>query len=280
MIRKYLRSAWEAWDRFWFESEEPRSQRLFQRCLGGLLLSLYGIRLFDLEEFYSPISGMMPQGLVLESMPMAGRLSLFDLYTGASAWTWILWGAAGLQMLAFLGLIFQVLPRISATVAFLLHVSFVHRNMGVIFGVDMVATFYLMYAILGVNGVGGSIGRRLGQVQLCVIYGYSGLEKLKGATWWSGEALWYVLANSQLARFDMTWMASFPIVIVLATYATLLWEIYFPVLVWVKPLRKPLLAFGVLLHFQIGLLMSIPHFGAIMALSYLNFFQGRPDRRD
>src|SRR5208282_2742533 len=97
------------------------------------------------------------------------------------------------------------------------------------------------------------IAFRFSQIQICIIYAFSGFEKLRGIKWWQGEALWDVLANFQVARWDFTWIASFPVLIVVATYLTVLWEIYFPVLVWVRPWSRWMLLFGMVLHIGIGI---------------------------
>ena len=116
-----------------------------------------------------------------------------------------------------------------------------------------------------------SVALRFLQIQVCVIYGYSGFEKLKGTLWWRGEAVWYALANSQIARFDFSWLSRFPLLIVIATYTTVLWEVYFPILVWLKPIRKYVLLFGILLHLSIAFTVCIPFFGALMISTYILF---------
>ncbi|RYZ85168.1 MAG: hypothetical protein EOP04_16535 [Proteobacteria bacterium] len=116
-----------------------------------------------------------------------------------------------------------------------------------------------------------SVAFRLSQIQVCVIYAYSGWEKLKGVAWWKGEALWTVLANSQIARFDFGFTSHLPMVIIAATYITMLWEIYFPVLVWIPKLRRPSLILGVLVHLGILITLFIPHFATLMIVAYVVF---------
>ncbi|MEK6577852.1 MAG: hypothetical protein AABZ55_01380, partial [Bdellovibrionota bacterium] len=86
-----------------------------------------------------------------------------------------------------------------------------------------------------------------------------------------GLALWDVVANSQIARFNMVWAHQFPLTIAGMTYMTLAWEIYFPALVWVPKTRRFMLLFGVLFHIGIGTLMVIPFFGALMIATYILF---------
>ena len=181
-------------------------------------------------------------------------------------------------------MIFGILPRIAAGIALLAHLSFMHRNMAVIHGVDLIASFYLFYLCLA-GGVAreksrigmllNSVAFRLGQIQLCVIYAYSGLYKLRGIHWSQGDAIWYALGNTQLARWDFGWVSHFGVAIAVATYLTMLWEIYFPILIWVKSTRLLMITFGIILHMGIGLALNIPIFAALMITIYALFLTDR-----
>ena len=109
------------------------------------------------------------------------------------------------------------------------------------------------------------------QIQVCVIYGYSGMEKIKGWRWWNGSALWDVLSAGNMQRWDLSFVAHMPVVIAAMVYVVLAWEIYFPVLIWVPKLRLPMLAFGVAMHIGIFLFMNLPSFGFLMMTLYLLF---------
>ena len=271
---------WGCWERFWFESSAPVQMRVFRSALGGLLFCFYFIRTFDLD-FYFSSTGMLPVQVMMESMPMAFRPSLLNYFPSTPA----LWFFHVLFLLSLLALTFGYFNRIATVVAFILHVSFVHRNMAIVFGVDLISVFFLLYLCFaqfeikpaGVKkGLGdylGSMAFRFSQIQVCIIYGFSGMEKIKGPLWWKGEAIWTVMANSELARWNFSWLSHFPLLIVAATYATLLWEIYFPVLIWIKPFRIPMLLLGLMLHFGIGLAVSIPFFAVLMGLTYILFLE-------
>jgi hypothetical protein len=172
--------------------------------------------------------------------------------------------------------------RLGAISAFVLHLSFLRANLAALYGVDTIATFFLFSNCLvgthssrgegrGISESFQSMGMRLVQVQICLIYGFSGLGKLKGVSWWNGEALWGVLANPQLSRFDFTWTAHFPVIIAFLTSATVYWEIYFPVLIWIPRLRPWVLLWGAALHVGIGVMMNLPFFALIMLSSYALF---------
>jgi len=81
------------------------------------------------------------------------------------------------------------------------------------------------------------------------------------------------MANSQITRFDFTWMAAFPLIMIIANYSTLIWEIYFPVSVWNPRLRLPVLVFGTLFHLGIALVINITFFSALMITTYIFFLQ-------
>jgi hypothetical protein len=74
-----------------------------------------------------------------------------------------------------------------------------------------------------------------------------------------------------LVAFDFSFMAYFPHLLVFACYSTLLWEIFFPTLIWLKPFRLPLILFGCLMHIAFGVVLQIPVFGMLMCAVYLPF---------
>jgi hypothetical protein len=270
-----MTAAWRAWSRFWFESRAYAPMRVFRTALGGLLFVFYSIRTADLEFFFGE-KGILPLAVMREVMPLAYQPSIHHFFPGDMA----LWGAHALFLASLLALALGFRPRLAAGIAFVLHVSFLHRNLGTAFGIDLISTFFLLYLSFaayrpGSGGMLGSMAYRLCQIQVCVIYFYSGLHKLKGLHWWRGEAIWDVLANAQLARWDFSWVSAYPLAIVAATYVTLLWEAYFPVLVWLPRLRYPMLALGVALHVGIAVAVNIPFFGLLMIVSYAVFLRPR-----
>lgn len=269
-----FKSAINAWNQFWFETEAASTLRLFKLCLGALLFLLYCIRMLDLELFFYP-DGIMPLEAISEVLPMQYRFSLLSWITEPH---WIL--ALHLLLLCFLLMLaLDVLPRVSAIAAFILHVSFMRRNMAQVFGVDLISTCFLFYLCMAsssfsrnpIHKMLHSMVIRLIQIQVCIIYAFSGLDKVRGVQWWAGEALWAVLSNPQLARFDLSWIAHFPLLIVVGTFSSLAWEVYFPALVWLPRLRLWILGFGVLMHVGIGFFINIPFFAALMMMSYISF---------
>jgi hypothetical protein len=183
-----------------------------------------------------------------------------------------------------------------------LHLGLVHRNFTIMYGPELIATFWLAYLGFIRHGryfsiwncwrarrwtpeafVGwdkpriapdllSAMGVRLLQIQLCVIYGFTGLEKLRGTAWWNGSAVWRVLGNAQLAPMDFGFLSRFTIPLALMTFATVLFEIYFPVMVWIPQTRKGWLALGLAFHLGAAFTMGLPFFSLLMIFSYLVFF--------
>jgi hypothetical protein len=280
MVLSLFRRAESSWNAFWFESDGHRQMKLLRVSLGILLLFFYGIRTLDLQEFYSE-SGILSLETLHSIVEYRYRWSLHFFFPGDVA----LWLFHGIFLASLVTLILGIYPRVSAVVAYVLHVSFLHRNPAVAFGIDLIATYLLLNLTLASYRKPGavrtwtdrlgSVAWRLCQLQVCIIYAYSGLEKLKGAYWWRGEAVWGVLANAQLARFDFTWVSQVPFLVLIATWLTLAWEIYFPVLIWQPFFRRIMLVIGLAVHGGIALTMNIPYFAGIMIVSYLTFLSAQ-----
>jgi hypothetical protein len=114
---------------------------------------------------------------------------------------------------------------------------------------------------------------RMMQFQLCIIYAYTGFEKLKGASWWDGTALWSVLANPQMVNHDWTFLRHVPLVIAIGSFSSVIFEIYFPAAMMQSQLRRIWLAVGILFHLAIGFLMGLMHFSLVMISVYFLFMQ-------
>ena len=272
-----IRKFYAGWCRFFFEADATAQLKLLRICLGLLLFVAYVIRAVD-ADFYFGSNGVLELEKMIETFPMKYRWSFLIWFPGNTS----LWVTTGLLLVSLLTMAFGIFPRISAAIAFIMHVSFMHRNMGIVYGLDMIAVFFLFYLCFSKTdskpkspeswaAMLTSSALRMIQIQMCIIYAYSGLEKLKGPTWWKGEAIWTVFAHSQIVRWQMDWVSHFPLVITAMTYMTLAWEIYFPALVWLKKFRPWILAMGVLLHIGIGAVVFIPFFSTLMIISYASF---------
>ena len=113
---------------------------------------------------------------------------------------------------------------------------------------------------------------------MCVIYFFAGTAKLQGPAWWNGEAMWRAFANLEYQSTDMTWLAWYPWLLNLVTHLSVLWEIFFCVLIWRPRLRPLMLAGAVVLHVGIGACLGMWTFGLIMLVGCASFLPNQAVR--
>lgn len=294
-LAKIAQTVWRAWDDFWFRPLDPYGACAFRFVFGLGLTAFYFNRFLYFDLYYSE-RGLLPYHWLLELFPQG--------YEAPVQWHVLLSNektAYMLHLVLILGvalLTIGILNRFWKVLLFMLALSFHFRNFTILYGADMVSIAWLFYLTFipttahfnpfarfaksraktaaSKTDALGSIGIRLIQLQLCIIYAYSGFEKAKGLSWWRGDALWYVLGNGQLVPLDLSFVHHFPGVIALIGFLTLLWEAYFPLLVLFRRVRNAALVFGLFLHLGIGLLMNLPFFSYFMTSAYLLFV----DRQD
>lgn len=126
--------------------------------------------------------------------------------------------------------------------------------------------------------VAANVAMRLLQLHLAVVMVTTGLHKLQFGDWWAGVALWYPLyppfeATVQDARANMDHAVTFLFILSMAAYATLCWQIAFPVFAWKPAWRKLLLGGAIIGWLGNALLYELPVYGPgifIGCLSYLS----------
>ncbi len=101
--------------------------------------------------------------------------------------------------------------RLSAFLAWGLHLSLVTSGFASYYGVDQLANTFLFYLFLFPSGRAWTFASRpassrreetipvgclrVMQVHLCVIYLAAGLDKAMGSQWWNGEAIWQTVSQ-------------------------------------------------------------------------------------
>jgi hypothetical protein len=173
--------------------------------------------------------------------------------------------------------------RYAAVAAYLTHLMMKSSAGASIYGVDsfaQIALFYCMWMPIGgalsldlasgrATGEPSSIARlglRVIQIHLCIIYLSCGLEKGAGDDWWNGEAIWCALMRSDLCGFDMSWLASVPLLPKLAGLGTLVIEAGYPIFVWPRRTRTVWALATISLHVGIAIFMRLYTFSAVMGV--------------
>ncbi|MEX2118218.1 MAG: HTTM domain-containing protein [Pirellulales bacterium] len=298
LVKQYVLSlsaaARDGWNHFWFTPADPATLALIRVAAGAMLLYTHLVWTLDLEAFFGPHSWVSPA---------AAATVLRDPDGGGYAWShfWIirgpfaLWTAHLAALVLFAMLMLGLFSRVVSVLAYLAAVGYVNRIPGAQFGLDQINVMLAMYLMIGPSGAAWSLDRlwaarraghslppaqpavsanlavRLIQVHMCVIYFYAALAKLGGITWFSGEAIWYAVANLEYQTLDMTWLARWPLLIALITQVTLYWELSFCVLVWPRLIRPLVLLMGVPVHLGIAFCMGMITFGLVMLIGCLSF---------
>lgn len=293
-----IRKVWRKWEAFWFYPVDLFNIALMRMLLSLVWLAMYGIRHTDFGILYSE-SGILPSEKVSILLPEILQ-SAFPFYFQSES---LLYASHWLYLALLLGLALGLFGRSLTWLVFILHVGFLQRNPGLTYGADLFSTFWLFglcfvqhnkhFSVWNLRSKSisqkillpeinsdwiSTVGYRLIQVQLCLVYAFTGIEKLKGSSWWDGTAIWQVVNMKDLLPGDFTFLYHVPLLVAVLTIGTIVFEIYFVAAVTNKFLRPIWLTAGVVFHLMIGLFIDIPFFALVMILPYLLFIGSKPLR--
>ncbi len=125
---------------------------------------------------------------------------------------------------------------------------------------------------------------RLMQIQLALVYLFTGLVKLSGPyfdeegrliqDWLTGEAVYWVLNDVAVARWPYAWFPVPLLVCRLLSWATLAFELGFPFLVLFRRVRPWLLLAGLAFHLGIWVQTEVGWFSQVSMCWYVLFLSG------
>jgi hypothetical protein len=240
-----------------------------------------------------------------------------------AAQTWQHWGEEpavasavfGVWLLSLLTLTLGWRTRLSAVVAWALATTFHTRLPWLTNGGDDLFRAGLFYLMLAPAGATWSLDARrrrkqaarrgtalpgpalispwpvrLMQIQIALIYLFTGLVKLSGTyfdeswklswqdiqeqDWLRGEAVYWVLNDIGLARWPYCWLPVPLLVCRMLSWATLLFEIGFPLLVLFRRVRPWLLLAGLAFHLGIWVHTEVGWFSQVSLCWYALFLSG------
>ena len=114
--------------------------------------------------------------------------------------------------------------------------------------------------------------RRLLQLFLCALYFGTAITKIQTPAYHTGEHLiFWMLTDINAAHPLGHWLATQPTLAVIAAETTLIWELLFAVAIWVRPLRRPMLAAGVAFHLGTLAMLGLWLFPFVMLALYPAF---------
>jgi len=302
--RGYLAELWQAWNRFWFAPSDPATLSLIRLLAGAMLFYTHLIWSLDLQAFLGQ-QGWLPVDYLRSSVQIDSEGNALWSVWSVFFWikqSWLLWTVHLVALAVFACLCLGLFSRTTAVLAFLLAVSYANRvTPGAFFGLDKVNCMLALYLMLGPCGARYSLDRirrlrrgdladplpstsatlavRLIQLQLCVVYLFSGLAKLGGENWLAGTAVWWASANLEYQSLDMTWLADWPVLVAAMTHLTVFWELFYCCLIWNR-FARPLVLWGaVLVHGGIALTMGMITFGLAMIIANMAFLRPETVRR-
>lgn len=282
-LRSSVRGLAESWNRFWFTPADGSTLAFVRITIGLLLTYAHFVWALGTEAFFGPSSWLDASAVAVVQDHWAAWSPLW-LIDESPTLIGLVHAVATINAICLtLGLFTQA----SSIAAFVLLTAYVHRNPAALYGFDQVLGFVTLYLIVGRPGdclsldrflsantdhpatpsVRTNISARLIQLHLCVLYLFSGVSKLKGATWWNGRALWGAIANQEYQTVDLTWLANWPLLINVLTHITIVWEVSYCALIWHPRTRPIALSIGFAVHMGIATCFGMMTFGLAMLVA-------------
>lgn len=242
-----LRRGWAAWVGLWDGVEHPRTLGLVRLLLGAVILFDF-LQIWHLD-LVVPLFGVQEAGGLSDAMARKDLPWFYEWLAPTPTSARLLHMACTLAAFSFTVGFFT---RTSAAALILLWAQFAHVLPGADRGIDTLCRDVLcVYAFarggewLGIDawmrtgrlqGDGTPIpawARRLLVLQLVAMYFLAGIQKV-GIHWWPmghWAALYFVLQDPAIARFDFRWLAQQPwfLLTQLGTVGTILFQDSYPV---------------------------------------------------
>jgi hypothetical protein len=249
------------------------------------ILCLY-LQSLEIRDFIWGEAGPLPYELFQAHVEMTGDYSLFT-YSASPVWLNVLL-AAGIASAVFM--LLGLFTRTAMILSTVLLWSFHARNPYILDGGDNAGRIFIIFLLFMSCADYASVdSRRLGrpyalglrnlvhnaafyfiQIQLCVLYFSSSLNKVTGQLWQNGTALYYVLMSEEYSNPAFgPWLADNYVFITLASYATIGLQLSFPYLVWSRRFRVPVICGLILMHLGIGFQMGLARFSLVMISTLL-----------
>jgi len=293
-MKAILERLQQTWLNFWFAPPSTTAQwALIRIGMALVLLYVLFIRSYDLAWPLALHGEGEPGATPLLPSPEF-PLALF----GWIIRPWWLWGVHSIALLAAFLLMLGVFPRVMAVLSLVLQFSYAHQTPALLLGMDFLlitGLFYLSFApssgALSLYRVPplppymrisynpqrawdepnsptlawGAFPARMLQLHLMGIYLNSGLARL-GGDWLSGQALWHPRLLDPVPPVALEVLEAGPWKLTVIVYFLLLFELFYPVLVWIRPLRYLMLAIMVIAHLTVGILWNLVPFSLLMII--------------
>ena len=277
------------WNSFFFAAQSPVPVALFRIIYGVVVIATAALLRADWLAWYGPHSWI--SAATMHLVEPGTRLNLFSVIPQTDFWVralfWLLIASAACLTIG-------LWTRLNTVLVFLCLTSIDQRNLFILHGGDTflrVAGFFLIFAPAGAalsvdrllriwRGKEGPAIRprlpwaqRMIQLELALLYLVSFWWKMKGGAWLEGTALYYVFHLDEFQRFPIPSFFLRPAVLRVGSWLTLAAEFSLGALIWIKKLRYPLLAIGVLFHLTLEYSINVPMFQWDVLSAYVLFIE-------
>jgi predicted DCC family thiol-disulfide oxidoreductase YuxK len=293
LVRRPVAAVHQAWCLLWFQNASTMPLEIARAGIGALLLVHYCWATPRLFEFWTD-AGWMPLWVAMQwNNP---GLSLFFYFTAP-------WQLVAFHIFFLLCCLAFMVGWRTSWVKWVLYIgklSYDYRNQVLPYGADLVLSCLLLIFCLAPVGRAMSLDRvravraakrgdltatvppysspwagaciRMMQIQMAVIFFYTGVSKIKWDAWRNGDALWLVLSSfDYYNRVYVDILAHHYWIGIVGTYATIFIELAYPFLIWQRRTRPYLLAAAIFLHLQFALFLSLIYFSFVMIMGHMSF---------
>lgn len=295
-LRGRLEALGRVWSAIWFVDSPTTPLEIARIGIGAAMFVHYALASPYLFDFWGD-EGWVARELILSERDQWTQ-SVFFYFT--APWQWVAFHIVFLICCAA----FTVGWRTSWVKWVLLigQISYDYRNPMLPYGVDKILACLLLLLCLAPIGRAISLDRvravraakmkdltatlprytsawtgactRLIQIQMAVLFFYSGVGKIAGEDWWNGDAVWIVFTTHEhYSKLILDILAAHYWIVNAATYGTILIEVAYPFLIWQHATRPYLLCLALFLHAQFGLLMGLIYFSFVMMMGHMSFLR-------
>lgn len=294
-VRDSFAALGRVWSQIWFQDSPTSPLEIARIGIGAAMLIHYSLASPYLFDFWGD-AGWVARELILSEERDPWTQSVFFYFN--APWQWVAFHVFFLICCAA----FTAGWRTSWVKWVLLigQISYDYRNPMLPYGVDKILACLLLLLCLAPIGRAMSLDRvravraaklknleatlapytspwtgactRLMQIQMALLFFYSGVGKIAGEDWWNGDAVWIVFTTHEhYSKIVLDLLASHYWIVNAATYGTILIEIAFPFLIWQRATRPYLLAGALFLHAQFAILMGLIYFSFVMMMGHMSF---------
>lgn len=122
--------------------------------------------------------------------------------------------------------------------------------------------------------------QRLMQLFICLVYLGAASTKVHTPGYFEGEQLFYwMLTNVNSPNPLGEWLSQYPLILIIFSHVTILWEVLFLFLVWHRPWRLILLSFGIVFHVMTYFMLGLFVFPMIYLSAYPAFMHNDQARK-